>query len=29
MPDLTEDYFENKCGKTPWKKITKKQFDAD
>jgi hypothetical protein len=29
MPDLTEEYFENKCGKTPWKKITKKQFDAD
>ena len=29
MPDLTEEYFENKCDRTPWKKITKKQFDAD
>ena len=29
MPEFTEEYFQNKCGKTPWKKITKKQFDAD
>lgn len=29
MPDFVEEYFQNKCDKTPWKKITKKQFDGD
>src|SRR5262249_38842446 len=29
MPEFTEEYYQNKCGKTPWKKITKKQFDSN
>lgn len=27
-PIFLEEYFQNRCGKTPWKKITKKQFDG-
>jgi hypothetical protein len=29
MPAFTEEYFQNQCRDTPWKKITKKQFAGE
>ena len=28
-PTFSQEYFQNRCGKTPWKKITKKRFESE